>query len=103
MNDFSFHPEAETDLNEIWDFIAEDNVDAADRVRDEIFEALRALVRTPHQGHRRGDLTSRPLRFWRVYDYLIVYAPEERPLLVLAVLHGRRSPRILAAILRDRE
>ena len=96
-------PEAEADLNEIWDFIAEDNVDAADRVRDEIFDAIRALARTPNLGHHRGDLTSRPLRFWRVYDYLIVYAPEEGPLLVLAVLHGRRSPRILAAILRDRE
>ena len=34
MNAFSFHPEAEADLNEIWDFIAEDSADAADRVRD---------------------------------------------------------------------
>jgi len=36
MNEFAFHPEAEVDLIEIWDFIAEDGVDAADRVRDDI-------------------------------------------------------------------
>ena len=29
MNEFAFHPEAEGDLIEIWDFIAEDDVDAA--------------------------------------------------------------------------
>jgi antitoxin ParD1/3/4/toxin ParE1/3/4 len=103
MNEFAFHPEAEVDLIEIWDFIAEDSVDAADRVRDDIFAAIRRLVRTPNQGHRRSDLTSRPLRFWRVYDYLTAYVPEQDPLLVVAVLHGRRNPRILAGILRGRE
>jgi antitoxin ParD1/3/4 len=89
MTEFRFHPEAEVDLNEIWDFIAEDSIDAADRVRDNIFAAIQKLAQTPNQGHRRGDLTSRPLRFWRVYDYLIAYAPEER-LSVSNSLSGRR-------------
>jgi hypothetical protein len=38
-----------------------------------------------------------------VGDYLIAYAPEEKPLWVLAAMHGRRNPRIMAAILRSRE
>jgi plasmid stabilization system protein ParE len=86
----------------LWEFIAEDSADNADRVR-EIYEAIQALVRFPHRGHRRTDLTSRLLRFWRVYDYLIAYAPEEQPLWVVAVMHGQRSPRVMAAILRSRE
>jgi plasmid stabilization system protein ParE len=53
MNEFAFHPEADVDLIEIWDFIAEDSVDAADRVRDDIFATIRRLVRTP-QPSRRG-------------------------------------------------
>jgi len=69
----------------------------------EIFETIRALVPFPHQGHRRPDLTSRPLRFALVREYLIAHAPEEEPLWVVAVMHGRRSPRIMAAILRGRE
>ena len=28
MTDFRFHPEAEIDFNETWDFIAEDSIDA---------------------------------------------------------------------------
>lgn len=57
----------------------------------------------PRQGHKRADLTSRPLRFLLVREYLIAYAPDEKPLWVVAVMHGRRSPRVMAAILRGRE
>jgi antitoxin ParD1/3/4/toxin ParE1/3/4 len=62
-------------------------------VRSEILDAIRGLTRFPHQGHRRPDLTGRPLRFIVVRDYLIAYAPEESPLWVIAVFHGRRNPR----------
>ena len=103
MSDYILHPQAYVDLDEIWEFIAEDSLDAADRVREEIYQAIRALVPFPHQGHRRTDLTSRPLRFRLVRDYLIAYAPDEVPLLVVAVMHGSRSPRVMAAILRGRE
>jgi plasmid stabilization system protein ParE len=100
---YALHPEAFADLDDIRDYIAQRNPDAADRVISEIFDTIRGLVPFPHQGHRRPDLTSRPLRFIRVREYLIAYAPEEKPLWVVAVMHGRRSPRIMAAILRGRE
>jgi len=74
MSGFELHPEAYIDLDELWEFIAADNIDAADRVRDKIFDAIQSLVPLPHQGHRRTDLTSRPLRFWRVYEYLTASA-----------------------------
>ena len=102
MSGYAFHPEAFEDLNEIWEFIAQDSVNSADRVVEQIHEAIRSLTATPHQGHRRSDLTSHPLRFWRVHSYLIAYAPDERPLLVIAILHGRRNPRVMAAVLRER-
>ncbi len=103
MSGFRLHPEAYSDLDGIWEFIAEDSPAAADRVREDIYEAVRALVPFPYQGHTRPDLTSRPLRFWRVRDYLIAYAPGEKPLWVIAVIHGSRNPRVMAAILRGRE
>lgn len=90
-------------MDDIWEFIAQDNLEAADHVIEDIYTAFRSFVIMPHQGHRRPDLTSRPLRFWLVHSYLIAYAPQERPLLVIAVLHGRRNPRVMAAILRGRE
>lgn len=103
MNEYAFHPEALQDLDGIWEFICEDNVDAADRTIAEIFSAVKVIAKFPHQGHRRRDLTGRPLRFKPVREYLIVYAPDDQPLLILAILHGRRSPRVLAALLRSRD
>jgi plasmid stabilization system protein ParE len=100
---YVLHPEASDDLDEIWEFIAQDNLNAADRVIDGIHEAVRGLVPFPHQGHRRTDLTSRPIRFMTVGNHVIAYAPDEKPLVVIAVLHRRRSPRVMAAILRGRE
>ncbi len=102
MSGFVLHPEALTDLDEIWEFIAADNLDAADRVLVEIYEAIRALVHFPQLGHIRSDLTSRPLRVHPVHNFMIVYAPDEKPLVVIAILHDRRNPRVLAAILRER-
>jgi plasmid stabilization system protein ParE len=100
---YALHPEAFADLDEIRHYIAEKSPDAADRVISEIFDRLRELVPFPHRGHIRPDLTSRPLRFILVSEYLIAYAPDENPVWVVAVIHGRRNPRIMAAILRDRE
>jgi plasmid stabilization system protein ParE len=100
---FELHPGAAQDITEIWEFIAGDNPVAARAFRGDILDAIRKLVRFPRQGHERPDLTSRPLRFRVVRDYLIAYAPEEEPLVVIAVLHGRRNPRIIAAVLRGRE
>lgn len=102
MSKFVLHPEAYADLDEIWEYIAPDSIDTADRVLNEIYQSITSLVRFPHQGHSRPDLTSRPLRFQVVRDYVIAYAPDEKPLAVIAILHGRRSPRVLAAILNRR-
>jgi plasmid stabilization system protein ParE len=102
MSGFVLHPEVYADLEEIWEYIAADSLDAADRVREEIYDAIQSLAAFPYTGHNRPDLTARPLRFQSVRDYVIAYAPDEKPLAVIAVLHGRRSPRVIAAILRGR-
>ena len=100
---FDLHPLAAKDINDIWEHIALDNAQAAGRVREEFIRSLHNLAVFPNQGHKRPDLTSRPVRFKLVREYLIVYAPDKHPLLVLAVVHGRRSPRVIAAILQGRQ
>jgi plasmid stabilization system protein ParE len=49
---FDFHPEAERDLAEIWDFIAEDSPDAADKVTENIVAGIKHF---PYQVHKRTD------------------------------------------------
>jgi toxin ParE1/3/4 len=100
---YALHPEAFNDIDDIREYIASDNPDAADRVVTEVFNAIRSLVAFPHQDYRRRNLTSRPLRFKLIREYVIAYAPDKIPLWVVAVFHGRRSPAVIAAILRDRE
>jgi plasmid stabilization system protein ParE len=103
MRNIVLHPQAFDDLDEISSFIADQSPDGADRVLTEIFDRFRELAASPYQGYRRPDLTSRPLRFALVREFVIAYAPDRKPLLVVAVVHGRRNPRVLAAILRGRE
>ena len=84
-------PEAQANVEEICAFIAESSVDAALRVIDAFERAFRLLAGTPEIGHRREDLTARPVKFWTVYSYLIVYDPASVPLTVVAVLHGAQD------------
>jgi plasmid stabilization system protein ParE len=88
------------DLDELWLYIAEDSLDAANRTTDAILDACALLVDHPHIGHARTDLTDRPVLFWTSGKYLIVYRPETKPLRVVAVLHASRD---VATLLTDRE
>lgn len=60
---------AQRDVDQITDFIAGDNIDAALRVHEALEAAFRHLAEMPEMGHTRADLTVRPLKFWSVYSY----------------------------------
>jgi plasmid stabilization system protein ParE len=82
---------AQDDVREIIEYIRARSPQAAARIRAELRSAMQRLAAFPNIGHLRVDLTDEPLRFWSVYSYLIVYRPEQRPLEVIAVLHGARD------------
>lgn len=102
MSEFVLHPDAAKDLDEIWEYNAADNIDAADRVREEIYDAIQSLIPFPMSDIPGLISPVVPLRFQTVRDYVIVYAPDEKPLAIIAVLHGRRNPRVIAAMIRSR-
>lgn len=89
---------AEADIDAITDFIAADNIDAAVEVVLALEDAFVLLASPPGIGHTRADLTDRPLKFWSVYSYLVVYDPASDPLTITAVLHGARH---VAQILKE--
>lgn len=91
MADFFYSPEARCDLLEIWEYIAQDNLDEADRVEREIEAAITKLAKNPELGHLRRDLTSRPVRFWPIYSYLVIYDSKTQPLEVVRILSGYRD------------
>ncbi len=89
---YVFTKAARDDLNEIWEFIVRDNLDAADQVLEELEAAARMLAEVPGMGRARPDLTDASVLFWRgAGSYFLVYRPETRPLEVVRVLHGSRD------------
>jgi len=87
-------PRALSDLDEIWDFIAGDSVNAANRVESAIFSACLRLANHPMLGSKRSEITALPVRFWtvpRFPSFIVVYRPDTRPLQVVAILHGKRN------------
>src|SRR5258706_13395288 len=88
MSGYVLDADADLDLDEIWEYIAADNIDAADQWIGRLFDAFEALGRTPGMGHTRDDLTEYPVRFWPVGSYLIIYRPERRPIEIVAVTQG---------------
>ncbi len=91
MPAYVLSPDALQDLQDIWDYVALDNINAADRLEDEFFDAFEKLARRPRMGHTRRDLTERDVRFWPTSSYLIVYREHLKALQILAVLHGARD------------
>lgn len=91
MNTFVLGREAEADINDLWDYVADDSVDAADRIVAALFDAFEELAQFPAMGHKREDVTTLAVRFWPVGNYLIVYRPESDPIQVVAVVHGKRD------------
>jgi plasmid stabilization system protein ParE len=82
---------ADLDLDEIWEYIAQDNVDAADRWIGKLFDAFDALALNPGMGHTRNDLTSYPVLFWPVDAYLIIYRVQWQSIEIVAVSQGARD------------
>ena len=91
---FQLTPRALDDLDRIWSFIAQDSVNAANRVESAILTACGVLARNPLLGSKRTEITRHPVRFWTVSrfpNFIVVYRPETKPLQVVAVLHGNRN------------
>jgi plasmid stabilization system protein ParE len=54
MSRYAFHPDAFADLDEIWEYIAQDNVDAAEKVLGDIHSSTTACGHGVH--HRNAPL-----------------------------------------------
>jgi antitoxin ParD1/3/4 len=98
---FVLTPQAEQDLFEIWEHIAEGSIDNADRVRDQLFDAFQKLADMPGMGHVREDLADRRHLFWPIHSFLVVYRPDTKPLQIIAVVHGARRPEVFLALLEE--
>ena len=92
--------QADSDLDEIWYFLATEssNVDVADRVIDSITARFALLASQPYIGRRRDEDLRPGVRSLVVGDYVIAYRVDGDNVLILRVLRGSRD---IEALFRD--
>jgi toxin ParE1/3/4 len=91
-------PRARRDLAGAMRWIAEDNPIAAQGLVEAVAKAAARIGTHPQIGAVRPDLTTGPYRFVILtgYRYVIAYAPNRDPPLILRILHTSRDlPRVL--------
>lgn len=81
---------ANKDIDEIWLYIAVDNIDAADRLMVELQARFDLLARNPLLGTERSEMIS-DLRQFPHNSYNIFYFPIDNGIEVHRVLHGARD------------
>lgn len=94
MIEVALSPEAETELDEIWLYIARSSgsVEIAGRMIDSISQRFWLLAQHPHLGRRRDDDLAHGLRSLVAEEYVILYRLEEhRRVSILHIFHGSRD------------
>lgn len=81
---------AESDLEEIWFYIALDNPEAADALLDRIEGQSDLLARNPRLGRARPELLEE-LRSFPIGSYVLFYRPMDHGIEILRVLHGAQD------------
>lgn len=81
---------AEEDLLEIWSYIADDSVDAADRLLEQVGAVCQRLAGNPGAGRLREELAP-AVRSAPVGNYVVFYKSVEEGIVVVRVLHGARD------------
>ncbi len=81
---------AEQDLEEIWLYIAADNLVAADAPIDRVAEKSALLAKDSKLGRARPEIFE-GLRSFPVGNYILFYRPEPGGIELTRVLHGARD------------
>ena len=94
MAEIRLSSEAESELDEIWLYMARasGSVDIANRIVDNITDRFWLLAQHPYLGRRRDDDLNPGLRSLVVEEYAIIHRIEaDGAVLILHILHGRRD------------
>lgn len=98
---YVLEPEALRNIRDIVEYIEKSSPQGAWTVLHAIREALDRLGEFPHIGHKRADLTDRPLRFYNVFRYQIIYDPDAEPIRIYRIVHGAQDVKSLLAQAHD--
>ena len=90
MSKLRISPRANSDLIEIWSYIADDSVANADAFIDELYETMQLLADKPGSGRRREELAP-GIQSFPFGRYIIFYRVVNSAIEIVRVLHGARD------------
>ncbi len=85
---------ARADLDDIWSYIAADNVAAADRFLERLYSRCISYAYQPYIGETYPAIGSNVRRF-SVEQYVVYYQPQTEGIELIRVIHGGRNFRQL--------
>jgi toxin ParE1/3/4 len=88
-----FAPTALFDLEDIAEYIAQDNPIAAEQWVDKLVAAAEKVASHPRSGRAVPEVEDPKIREVIVREYRVIYRLEEKRLLVLTVIEGHRRLR----------
>ncbi|MBU4272246.1 MAG: type II toxin-antitoxin system RelE/ParE family toxin [Planctomycetes bacterium] len=99
MTRFRLSRQAESDLKEIADYVADRNPSAAVNELEKLFNKFGLLGRNPLLGELRQDLPGKP-RSFTAGNFVVLYKPTADGIEVARVVHAARD---FGAIFRHKE
>ena len=97
MHQLVISPEAKADLDDIWDYIAEESPKAATRFLSSLLAECRLLAESPYIGRERDDIDREGVRSLPFKNYIILYQIGKEAVEILHVFHGKRDyPRLFS-------
>ena len=90
-----YTPAAVDDMDEIFSYISQDNVFAAEKLLETLNDQISALADFPTLGtvlsEEKYFLVERGFRFIVVHPYLVFYKMANEFIVIYRILHGRRD------------
>lgn len=90
MSQFRISTQAAQDIENIWEYVAPNNLKAANRLFDTLRESFPKLAKFPQMGRERTELAPF-LRSFPVKNYLIFYRPIDEGIEIARILHGSQD------------
>ncbi len=94
-NKIKYSPAAADDMDEIFSYISQDNVSAAENLLEKLNHQLKGLADFPNMGsvlsEEEYSLIQRGYRFIVVNPYVVFYRIVDDTVIIHRILHGRRD------------
>jgi plasmid stabilization system protein ParE len=91
MKELKLFPQADVDLQEIWNTLAEESLENANRFNVDVDTTIQRLLEFPGIGHEHFYVRRERFLCYLVWSWLIIYRYDDTFVTVVRVVHAHRN------------